>query len=534
MAGWTPNPDCRYKFDYDRIFKDVAARKYPEGAMVKSLVLEDLFFILQFILEVPAYDKWGKPFCNHPFVVDRCREVDEENEDEWHMDLWARWHFKSSILTRAKTIQRICRYPEKCTMIISHTRPAAKKHMRPIMQTIEKSRPLKNAFPEIFFENPRAESPKWSEDEGCVVKRRSLARPEATLEAWGIKEGMPIGVHFEYIIMDDLETKDDVVNPDVVRKVRDAVDLTDDLRTKDGVIDVVGTPYSHNGVYIPFIRDKVDSVGKPVYAFRKYPATVDGTPKGVPVFMDQKELDDIRTRKGEYSFMCQQLINPTPVGVRKLEGSLIKDIEARLVPRSIQKFMVIDPAGDDRDGTGDPWAFMVVGVEPKADELGSSRIFITDAIISPMREEEAPEEITRMYLRNGLIMQVGVEKVGISTTEIHVANALAKKGRYISQENGTLVILRPAGRNNQARIEKALPWPMYNSKIFISNAVPQVYRDRIRDEADQFPYWHDDGLTCLAYIYDMIADYRFGWFDEDDEEFEQTRNVMGRNPITGY
>ena len=157
-----------------------------------------------------------------------------------------------------------------------------------------------------------------------------------------------------------------------------------------------------------------------------------------------------------------------------------------------------------------------------------------DAIITPMREEEAPEEIARMYLRNGMIMQVGVEKVGTSTTEIHVANVLARKGRYISQENGSLVILRPAGINNTRRIEKALPWPMYNGKIFISNAVPQVYRDRIRDEADQFPFWHDDALTCLSYLYAMVADYKFGWFDEDEEEDSQPRQDLGRNKVTGY
>ena len=173
--------------------------------------------------------------------------------------------------------------------------------------------------------------------------------------------------------------------------------------------------------------------------------------------MSREELADIHSRKGEYSFNTQQLINPTPVGVRKLEGSKLQDIESKFIPRNIYKFMIVDPAGDDKGKDSDAWGMMVIGIEPFSDEMGNNRVFITDAIISPMREEEAPEEIARMYLRNGLIMQLGIEKVGQSTAELHAASALAKRGRYISQDNGSLVILRPAGRNKQYRIEKAIP-----------------------------------------------------------------------------
>lgn len=533
MINWKPNPACNYKFDYEKIFADIAQGIIDERGAYRSLILNDIFFIVQFLLEIPPFDKHGEPFCNHPFVVDRCNEISDENPDDWHLDLWARWHFKSASLTKARTIQRICKYPERCTMIVSHTRPAAKKHMRPIMLLMENSAMLKQSFPDVFYPNPRSESPKWSEDEGCIVKRKNMSRTEATLEAWGIKEGMPIGVHFDYIILDDLETKDDVVNPDVVYKIRDAVDLTDDLRTKDGVIDVVGTPYSHEGIYIPFVRDKVRADGSNVFTFRKYPATDDGTPNGKPVFMSQAELDDIRSRKGEYVFNTQQLINPTPVGVRKLEGMLLKDIDPKFIPNNIVKFMAVDPAGDDTDGSGDSWAMLVVGVEPKLDDLGASRMFILDAIISPMREEEAPEDIARMYVRGGFIMQMGVEKVGQSTAEIHVSNALAKRGRHISVDNGSLVILRPAGRNKIKRIESTLAFPLYNNKLFISTDVPVAYRERIRMEMDKFPYWHDDGLDALSYVYDMVKDYKYGWFDDEGEEERKVVNIK-RNKTTGY
>jgi len=548
VIDWQPNPDCKYKYDYAAIFADLAKVKqeasqqeyerYRDG-LYRSLISTDLYFILQFVMEIPqeisypefGIEKW--PFCNSPWVVARCKEV-QRGPDGWCMDLWARGHFKSTIKTIARTIQRMALYPNKCTMIASHTRPAAKKFLRSIMQYVEKSPILRAAFPDVFWADPRKEAPKWSEDDGIIVKRSAVGRVEATVEAWGLKEGMPIGVHFDWILSDDLETKDDVKNPEVISQVRDAMDLTEDLLTGGGSVDITGTPYSHEGVYIPFIQEKMRATGKPAFYYRRHPATDDGTAIGKSMFLPQVVLDDIKARKGEYSFNTQQLIDPTPVGVRKLEGAKLQDIEAKFIPRNVYKFMIIDPAGDDKGKDSDAWAGLVIGIEPFSDKMGNNNIYITDAIITPMREEEAPETFARMYMRNGLIMQLGVEKVGQSTAELHIASALAKQGRYISVDNGSLVILRPAGRNKNARIEKAIPYPLYNNKMFISKDVPVAYRDRIRMEMDKYPFWHDDALDCISYFYDMVTDYRFGWYDMEYEEPQKVVSMTGRNKITGY
>jgi hypothetical protein len=468
--------------------------------------------------------------------VERCWEV-QNGPDGGTLDLWARGHFKSTILTQARVIQRILKFPDKCSMIVSATRPLAKKHFRGIMLLLEQSDLLKQSFPDVLYANPRNESPKWSEDDGIIVRRKNNARKEATLEAWGIKEGMPIGVHFDWIILDDLETKDDVKNPDVVNQVRSSFDLTRDLLTVDGSISVVGTPYSHEGIYIPFIRDKKKANGEFAYQFRKYAATEDGMPNGKSVFLKPEVLDDIRAEKGEYEFYCQQLIDPTPVGVRKLESSMMVEVDPKKIPKNLLKFMAIDPAGDDKNGTGDAWAFGVIGIEPRMDDIGASNIYILDLIVAPMREEEAPEEIARMYMRNGFILQVGVEKVGISTAEIHVANTLKKYGRYISQDNRTLVILRPARREKTRRIETALAFPLFNSKIHISTDVPFIYRERLKTEMDRFPFYHDDALDVLSYFYDMIRDYHFHLYLNDEDEDRNVIPINYRataNAVCGY
>jgi len=67
-----------------------------EKAIYRYLILNDLWFILTFVLETPL--------TNRKFIVDACREV--EDNGSWNLNLWARFHFKSSI-RKARNIQRL-------------------------------------------------------------------------------------------------------------------------------------------------------------------------------------------------------------------------------------------------------------------------------------------------------------------------------------------------------------------------------------------------------------------------------------------
>lgn len=433
----------------------------------------------------------------------------------------------SSIITVAETIQYCLKYPEEATGIFSYIRPIAKKFLFEIKSTFENSSDLKSWFPDVLWANPQTEAPLWSLDEGIVLKRKSN-RKEATISAWGLTEGMPTGLHFPRRIYDDISTEDLKDSPDMMEKVKEKFDSSQNLGTDGGSHRVIGTFYSHNDPLV-YIRDKRNEDGSPTYLFRKYPATRDGKVSGDLVMLSRERFEKLKQTK---TFRFQQLLDPTPQGMRKLESSLLQEIDPKKIPRNLYKFMPIDPAGDDKDGKGDSWAVGVIGVEPSLDEIGANNVYICDLLLTPMREEEAPEEIARMYRRNGLIMQVGVEKVGLSTTEIHVANALAKIGVHLSQDRGNLVLLRPGGMDNRKRIERAIPWPLYNGKIFISTAIPEAFREKLKQEMDQFPYWHDDGLTILSYFYDMIKNFRFGWYIEEDEE--EHSDYIGRSAASGY
>jgi hypothetical protein len=185
------------------------------------------------------------------------------------------------------------------------------------------------------------------------------------------------------------------------------------------------------------------------------------------------------------------------------------------VPEGLYKFMIIDGSGDKArrvDRPADAWAMVVVGVEPyRSGELGMSRVYILDLLIKEMSLADAQQAAVAMYCRNGRILKLGVEKVGMSTTEVHICNALRAKRRFVSEEHGNLQILKPGGREKKYRIESAVSLPLLNGKVHILDTIPQEYSARFRKEMEKFPSWNkDDGLDAFSFVYDIIKDYRFG------------------------
>lgn len=291
----------------------------------------------------------------HPWLFDRCREVEAAPDD--HLDLWAREHFKSTIITFAGCIQEIIRDPEITIGIFSHSRGIAVKFLRQIKEELEGNDRLKQIFPEIFFANPAKEAPRWALESGIVVKRQSNPK-EATIEAWGLVDGQPTSAHFKLRVYDDVVTRESVNTPEQIKKTTDAWALSDNLSAAQpdgspGRRWHIGTRYHLADTYHDILERKVLTP-------RIYPATDDGTLVGTPVLFTQQAWDEKKQTQGEASIACQMLQNPASGTQAMFKKEWLKFTDIR--PTTLNIYIMADPASSKKRGS-DKTAIAVVAID---------------------------------------------------------------------------------------------------------------------------------------------------------------------------
>ena len=320
---------------------------YGGGTRANAMLARaDRFFLLAVLLK--------RPDVMHPWLYERCREV--EAAPDGHLDLWAREHYKSTIITFAGAIQEIVRDPDITIGIFSHTKPIARKFFSQIKLELEQNELLKGTFPDIFYADPANESPRWSDEKGIVVKRESNAK-EATIEAHGLVDGQPTSAHFRLRIYDDVVTLESVSTPEQVSKTTNAWELSDNLGAADPITGMsrswhIGTRYSFADTY-QVIMDRKALIP------RLYPATHDGTADGHPVFMTTEGWAQKKSKQAMANIAAQMLVNPAAGNQAMFERTNLRFMDIR--PATLNVYILCDPASSRKKGS-DRTAMYVIGV----------------------------------------------------------------------------------------------------------------------------------------------------------------------------
>jgi phage terminase large subunit-like protein len=482
----------------------------------REMARNDLYWLLTEML--------GRKDAANPWVEARCREV-EANPDGF-LDLWAREHYKSTIITFGKTIQDILRShgegatePEITVGLFSHTRPIAKAFLRQIKREFETNERLKRTFPDILFADPKNQSPKWSEDEGIVVKRDGNPK-EATVEAWGLVDGQPTSKHFDLIVYDDVVTRESVTTPEMMLKTTEALALSYNLGTRDGRRRFIGTRYHFNDTYREVIRRKTAIP-------RIYPATEDGKVDGKPVFLTREQLAKKREDMGPYVFGAQMLQDPT---ADETQGFKEEWLKYASLPtwRGLNRVLLFDPASSKKKGS-DYTAAWCLG-------LGADRnVYVLDILRDRLSLTERADVLFAWH-RKWQPMAVGYEQYGLQADIEHFQDRMEREVYRFD-------ITPVAGLTGKAdRIRRLIPW-FEKGRIFLPPKLDKAnYEGRsvnlvaafVDEEYRPFPVGlHDDMFDALARF--LEPDLPGAWpapladNDEDDEYDERAKN-----PITGY
>jgi predicted phage terminase large subunit-like protein len=457
--------------------------------LIRYLCRTDLFFLLWF--------GCGRRDMENQWLIDRCKEV--QQNPNGYLDLWAREHYKSTIMTFGLNIQDILsshghdadskwKGREVTIGIFSCTRPIAKGFLRQIKVELENNSLLKSHFPDVLWDIPQKEAQKWSEDDGLVVKRKNNPK-EATVEAWGIIEGQPTSKHFLILDYDDLITLDHVRSPDMITKVLDSWEKSVFLGSEGGYRRYRGTRYHFNDAYGTMIKN-----GAAIP--RIYPATHNGQADGDPVLHSRESLAEKRRSLGIYSFASQMLLDPkadTSMGFKREWVHYYKQSDGS----GLNIYINVDPANSKKK-TSDYTVMQVFG-------LGADQnYYLLDMVWDRLSLTERGDRLFHLH-RKWRPLNTGYEHYGMQADIDYIKDRMSRENYHfaITELKGNVA--------KEDRIAKLIPL-FEHGRIYLPHSLFKTdyegkYQDLIEiflsQEYDAFPVAiHDDMLDCMARIID--------------------------------
>jgi predicted phage terminase large subunit-like protein len=439
---------------------------------VRWLCLRDRYFLATCVL--------GRADMANRWCFERCREV--EAEPEGRLDLWSRFHFKSSIITQAGSIQEILRDPETTIGILSFNKATATAFVDQIRRELEKPA-LRELFPDILHQK----TPKlnWSAEKGLIVKRRANP-PEPTVFGSGLTDGQPVGRHFRLLIYDDVVTADAVTSPEIIRKTTDAWERSLALTvTEGGRSWYAGTRYHVKDTYAEILN-------RGVFRERRR-LCVDA--EGRPTLMSEAELAKIRTSMGSRTYAAQMMQEPTGEGVRYFKDGWLMFCDREPDRRALNVYIIIDSANGKRKNN-DYTTMWVVG-------LGSDgNYYVLDIVRDRMDLVQRTEALFALH-RKWRPLRVFWEQVGAMSDVQHVRDVQNRENYRFAVEEipqsvpkpdriGWLVPLFEGGR---------LWLPRRLLHLTVSGDTRDLVQDFISDEYSVYPVAaHDDMLDALANV----------------------------------
>lgn len=457
----------------------------------------DLFYLIAFVLRRPDLLK--------PWLFARCRDV--QRQPNGMLDLWAREHYKSTIINFGLTIFDIINDPELTICIFSHTKPIAKGFLRQIKSEMEQNEDLPRLWPDIFWAVPKNESPKWSEDSGIVVKRKGNPK-EATLEAHGLVDGQPTSKHYRGRIYDDVVTIESVSTPEQIAKTTYSFQMSDNLGAEGGWERYIGTRYHQFDTYRVIMDEKIAVP-------RLHPATKDGKEGGEPVLVSRETLAKKRRVQGPYVFGSQMLLNPTAdqaMGFRT-EWLEYGDVEYHQAKRLLWRFILVDPAGSKQRKNNDYTTMMVFG---HGEDL---KYRLLDIRRDRMNLSKRCETLLSLH-RHWKPHLVGYEEYGMQgdreyiereqKTQLYEFDILPLGGSM--PKNHRILRLVPHFENGFKSVEQGGDG-LSKSRIILPTRCDQIdyqgishdlVKDFVEQEYTPFPVLsHDDMFDCMSRICDL-------------------------------
>jgi phage terminase large subunit-like protein len=498
----------RSRSDYQPLF-EMMKDLHPDDVMGlrRYLAKNDLYYLLRYELSTKYAKDYaeGKPLLDHDFLFERCREV--QAEPNGFLDLWARYHFKTTIITFGLSMQTMICNPESTICILSQNNKEATKKLVQIKNELQTNHDFIELFNDIFMHDFRKYE-LWSEEKGITINRKGNPR-EPSFSAYGLVDSQPTGAHFTHLVYDDVVVPQSVVSDISIRNTTEAWEVSLNLSLYGGVKRYVGTRYHFNDTYQTIIEREVATV-------RRYPCyrlDDSGNLTGIPALYPDWYLQNERRGMGPYTWACQMLLDPVAESQQGFKAEWAKHYvrppqEER--PGRIT-YLIGDPAGVESKDADDS-AFVVLGV-------GADRkIRLLDAVYDKINMTRRWQKYKELHMKWRPLYSV-YERLGKDTEVEYMRERMMLEGYVfnIIEVGGT--------QNKESRINRLVA-PFENGDILLPQRLPykrefdgreiDIVNTLVNVEMRGYPMTKSDHLLdAIARLYDEKVPLHFPKGDYD-------------------
>jgi len=393
-----------------------------------------------------------------------------------------RGHLKTSIFTIGGSLWSVIKNPERRIGIGSDTLGRAKGFLREIKSICENNPDLPLTWPEIFYQYPEKESPKWTENE-LVFKRRRTPK-EASITAFSL-ESLPTGSHFEDIRLDDIVTPENTTTRDQMDKLKTSFGLLSPiLEPQEAVMRVCGTRYDYGDLYGDLQKD-------PNWRAYRRPAIEDDK-----VIFPQKftleKLAEIRNDvgAGPYIFSCQYLLDPIDPENAMFQRRWFQYF-TEWKPGPYNSYITVDTAYSEKR-TADYSVIMHTKVDSQLN------LFVTDYIRDRLAIGDLVNALLDMAERIPTLKLIGIEiqpgETENNSAMLHVLREeMRKRGKFHRLE-----AIKPV--KDKVTRAGALVALFSNGQVYM-----RQNQSELEEELLRFPKGeHDDLVDALAYVPQLV------------------------------
>lgn len=477
-------------------------------AFLRRTAGRDLRLFLRWLI---GFEEGGRQLLDGEYGWDLCEDV-QRTWDAWlrrkftpgaprgvqmtRNYLVARGHIKSSVITEGSSIWAMTRAHEMGgdirLMVGSWNDDRATAFTRSIKSRIERQLAFYLLWPDLFWENPRRESDKWTESE--LLFKRTRPRKEANIEAHPAKS-LPTQRHYEAVIWDDLVCPENVTTPEMIKYTEQQHDSALSLLEADGIELNVGTRWHYSDLNGKMIREH------PSFQRR-------AIENGRVTFPEKYTLDAlavIERKQGPYLWNCNYLLDPVDPSRQELNPAWLIPVKREAVPLGnlLAVGVCIDPAytkkiesdysavaAVGRDWQGRWW--IIGGFRKKLLPHERPLAFLELAYeldkiwpVQWVREEASGMQNTDLHnmrvAQEQLIRERGVRRIPL----------LAHTKRVMTSKNDKIRELAGPLSRGEVHILESIPYVDHDGR-------PQDFRADITEEMIQFPLGsHDDALDAL-------------------------------------